>query len=194
MGNIFKQQLCFCALFFLILGCNNRNQSKSQISNDSVEVRKPIQKLDTLKAIKEVTSSVYPNFKVEITEKKKVNDSTFYILCNLSDGVSFSTYIMTFVKDKVHDYEKLTETADQDLSYPYYHYRTLTYSSNGLYRTTKYFQEPADKTVLIDSTTFKKGFDFENVPIKTDSVTTEIKVLPSGKIRRNVIKIPTKDV
>lgn len=120
---------------------------------------------------------------------KPLYSNVQFILCTHSDGVSMATYLFTFYKNKVKDYEILENIPDKDLSSPHaYEYKKIKDINIDKFVVVNYIQSVNDKSVLTKSGEFKNGFDFENVKIKTDSSLTSLTILNDGQIRRDKLK------
>jgi hypothetical protein len=155
----------------------------ASIPNDSIAERKLIE------VIKKITPSAFPDATIEIQLKKDLDPQHSMIIYTVTDGVSFSKYLMTFSNGAYRDYEVLEQSSDADYSVTHYRYILLRDSNSCIFTTVHYQESAADKNVLAqDPDYFKEGYNFENVAIRTDSTIIKLNISESGSIIRDTLK------
>jgi len=187
VGILFLLFLCRCQ--DKSNSANNATDSIDIVQTDTLRLDDPIRRGELTQVIETIFEKEWPQHKLEIEKTIIINNHTFYVLFELQNGVCAANYVMTFADNKYLEHEILEKACDLDFAGPSYEYRILKESNDERFVVYNYYETVADKSVLNeDGVSFKKGHNFENVKINTDTTIFNIKVLTNGSIRRDTIK------
>jgi hypothetical protein len=174
---------------------DNQRDTSSIISSlnavdSNIEISTEIVLNDTIiNQINEVTPWQYQNGNLKVNDIVKLDRNIFYVLYEIADGVSLTSYLMTFLNNNHINYEVLEQHVDADLSMSHYEYSELRESKANKFKKVHFTQVPTDSNTFdSQSGWFKDGYTMDNVDLKTDSIVIWIKINNAGIITRDTIK------